>query len=113
VGSDRLHYPERDGFVAPLLATTPFAVAVHEGTRTIPLIFLSVDDPVALDLVESLAHPGGNVTGFALVVVEASKPDQLETAFEAAHTKGAEAIHVFGDPLVPPYIVAQADEVIQ
>jgi len=35
-----------------------------------------------------------------LIVVEASKPDQLETAFEAAHTRGAEAIHVFGDPLI-------------
>jgi putative ABC transport system substrate-binding protein len=35
-----------------------------------------------------------------LVVVEASKPDQFETAFETAHTQGAGAIHVLGDPLV-------------
>ena len=34
-----------------------------------------------------------------LVVVEASVPDQLETAFEAAHEQSAEAIHVWGDPL--------------
>jgi putative ABC transport system substrate-binding protein len=38
--------------------------------------------------------------GVELVVVEASKPDQFETAFEAAHKHGAEAIHLFGDPLV-------------
>jgi putative ABC transport system substrate-binding protein len=35
-----------------------------------------------------------------LVVVEASKPDQLETAFEAAHTQGAQAIQVLGDALI-------------
>jgi putative ABC transport system substrate-binding protein len=127
-------------------------VAVHAAAPTIPLVFLFVADPVALGLVESLAHPGGNVTGFAtvvpegftgkqlqllkelvprasriavllnpenpmtqrfrpdlpeigrqvgvaLVVVEASQPDQLDTAFETAHTQGAEAIHVLGDPL--------------
>jgi putative ABC transport system substrate-binding protein len=34
-----------------------------------------------------------------LVVVEASKPEQLETAF-AAREQGAEAIHVLGDPLI-------------
>jgi putative tryptophan/tyrosine transport system substrate-binding protein len=37
--------------------------------------------------------------GVELVVVEASKPDQFETAFETAHTQGAEAIQVFGDAL--------------
>jgi putative ABC transport system substrate-binding protein len=128
------------------------AVAVHAAAPTVPLVFLRVPDPVALGLVESLAHPGGNVTGFTgvvpegfvgkqlqflkdvipqasriavlinpsnpshqqgkaklpefgrllgvdLVIVEASKPDQFETAFETAHTQGAGAIHVLGDPL--------------
>src|SRR5207253_10963686 len=37
--------------------------------------------------------------GVELVIVEASKPDQLETAFETAHTQHAEAIRVSGDPL--------------
>jgi putative tryptophan/tyrosine transport system substrate-binding protein len=137
------------GIVAELLAFgpevivangTPNAVAVHAGAPTIPLVFVAVGDPVAVGLVESLAHPSGNVTGFStvvpegfvgkqlqflkalvpkalriavlinptnpvhrpefprlpeigrllgveLVVVEASKPEQLETAFEAAHTR--------------------------
>jgi putative ABC transport system substrate-binding protein len=35
-----------------------------------------------------------------LVVVEASKPEQLETAFAAAREQGAEAIRVLGDPLI-------------
>jgi putative ABC transport system substrate-binding protein len=132
---------------------TPNAVATHAGAPTIPLVFIAVGDPVAVGLVESLAHPSGNVTGFStvvpegfvgkqlqflkavvpqasriavlinptnpvhrpelprlpeigrllgveLVVVEASKPVQLETAFETAHTQGAQAIHVLGDPLI-------------
>jgi putative ABC transport system substrate-binding protein len=52
-----------------IVAATPQnAVAVHTAAPTIPLIFISVADPVALGLVESLAHPGGNVTGFATLV---------------------------------------------
>jgi putative ABC transport system substrate-binding protein len=38
--------------------------------------------------------------GVKLVVVEASKPDQFETAFETAHKQGAEAIDVWNGPLV-------------
>jgi putative ABC transport system substrate-binding protein len=131
----------------------PNAIAVHNAVPAIPLVFIGISDPVAVGLVESLAHPGGNVTGFASAVpegftakqlqllkavvptaqriavlinpttqthqrertklpdyarqlalelfpVEASKPEQLEAAFETAHTNGADAIHVWGDPLV-------------
>jgi putative ABC transport system substrate-binding protein len=42
----------------------------------------------------------GRLLGVELFVVEASKPNQFEMAFETAHTQGAEAIHVLGDPLV-------------
>ena len=38
--------------------------AVREATSTIPVVFLHVDDPVANGWVQSLAHPGGNLTGF-------------------------------------------------
>jgi putative tryptophan/tyrosine transport system substrate-binding protein len=37
--------------------------------------------------------------GVRLAIVEAAKPDQLETAFDAASKQGAEAIAVFGDPI--------------
>ena len=38
--------------------------AVQEATSTIPAVFLHVDDPVANGWIQSLAHPGGNLTGF-------------------------------------------------
>jgi putative ABC transport system substrate-binding protein len=40
-------------------------VALKRATSTIPIVFLSVADPVQQGFVSSLAHPGGNVTGFA------------------------------------------------
>ena len=52
---------------AILVGSTSAILAARKVTRTIPLIwFGSVDDPVALGLVESFARPGGNVTGFLL-----------------------------------------------
>jgi putative ABC transport system substrate-binding protein len=47
-------------------STTPSVVALQQETRSIPIVFLSVTDPVGQGLVASLAHPGSNITGFAL-----------------------------------------------
>jgi len=46
--------------------TTPAVKALQQETRTIPIVFLSVTDPLGQGLVASLAHPGGNITGFAV-----------------------------------------------
>jgi putative ABC transport system substrate-binding protein len=48
-----------------LTATTPATAAVQRGTRTMPIVFANVADPVASGLVPRLDRPGGNVTGFA------------------------------------------------
>src|SRR6516165_10993111 len=45
---------------------TPSVAALQQQTRSIPIVFLSVTDPVGQGLVASLAHPGGNITGFAV-----------------------------------------------
>ena len=42
-------------------------VATKKTTSTIPIVFLSVPDPVALGLIDSLARPGGNITGFTTI----------------------------------------------
>jgi len=44
--------------------TTPGTVAVQRETRTIPIVFANVSDPVASGIVPRLNQPGGNVTGF-------------------------------------------------
>jgi putative ABC transport system substrate-binding protein len=44
---------------------TPPTAAVQRETRTIPIVFVNVGDPVASGLVPRLNQPGGNVTGFA------------------------------------------------
>jgi putative ABC transport system substrate-binding protein len=46
---------------------TPGALALKNATKTIPILFLDVTDPVAAGLVDSLARPGGNITGFSSI----------------------------------------------
>jgi len=57
------------------------AAAAKGATLTIPIIFTSGGDPVARGFVASLARPGGNMTGVALLVVELV-PKRLELVLE-------------------------------
>jgi putative ABC transport system substrate-binding protein len=47
-----------------LASTTSGLTAVREQTRTIPIVFVHVSEPVDQGFVQSLARPGGNITGF-------------------------------------------------
>jgi putative ABC transport system substrate-binding protein len=40
-------------------------VALRQVTRTLPIVFTIIADPVGTGVVDSLAHPGGNATGFS------------------------------------------------
>ena len=146
-----------------LVAVAPrAAIALKSATTTIPIVFVSVADPVGLGLVQSLSRPNGNITGFAtmvpedflgkrieilrelipgasriallvnpenqmhrlaladprthnlgvnLVVVEASRVEELEIAFASAVAQHAEAIVDLGDPLTAiqsPRVIALA-----
>jgi putative ABC transport system substrate-binding protein len=49
-----------------LVQTTPLVAAVQQESRTVPIIFFGVSDPVGSGFITSLARPGGNATGFLL-----------------------------------------------
>ena len=49
-------------------SSTPATAAMLQQTRTIPVIFVEVGDPIGSGFVTSLAQPGGNVTGFTPIV---------------------------------------------
>jgi putative ABC transport system substrate-binding protein len=51
-------------------ASTPGALAARNGTKTIPIVFVAVADPVGSGLVVSLARPGGNLTGLSNQTVD-------------------------------------------
>jgi putative ABC transport system substrate-binding protein len=53
-----------------LVADAPSSLAAKRATSTIPIVMVSVGDPVAVGLVASLARPGGNITGFSGLSVE-------------------------------------------
>jgi putative ABC transport system substrate-binding protein len=53
-----------------LAHSTPVTAAMQRATKSIPIVFIFVSDPVGSGLVASLPHPGGNITGF--INIEAS-----------------------------------------
>jgi putative ABC transport system substrate-binding protein len=49
-----------------LAAGTPCVAALQQSSRSLPIVFMVVSDPVGAGFVDSLARPGGNITGFML-----------------------------------------------
>src|SRR3974390_531459 len=71
VGGDLDHLRR---YAAELIALAPDVIVsvgsvtvapLQQATRTIPIVFMNVPDPVGAGFVQSMAHPGGNITGFS------------------------------------------------
>jgi putative tryptophan/tyrosine transport system substrate-binding protein len=104
---------------AELVAWHPDVIVVMGGidakpvlalTDAIPIVVVTIVDPVALDVAKSLAHPGGNVTGTAATMVELL-PKLLELARDLL--PNISRVSVLGDPRNPgtvkiPVSVAKA-----
>lgn len=50
--------------------TTPAAKVAQAATSKLPILFTTIGDPVQMGLVDSLSHPGGNITGASMMYVE-------------------------------------------
>jgi ABC-type uncharacterized transport system substrate-binding protein len=55
-----------------IVVTTPAALAARNATTTIPIVHPAAIDPVGTGLIASLSHPGGNITGLAVLNAETS-----------------------------------------
>jgi len=62
-------------------------IAAKDATSTIPIVFFNGGDPLAMGLIASLAHPGGNVTGFSTFAA-ALLPKRLELLSEGHRLAG-------------------------
>jgi putative tryptophan/tyrosine transport system substrate-binding protein len=90
---DAMGQPDRFGSMArELVALAPSVIAcvgrqettaLQAATRTIPIVFMQVNDPVEQGFVASLARPGGNTTGFTQMSAELD-PKRLQLLHEIA-----------------------------
>jgi len=78
-------------------ASSPGAVAAKKMTSTVPIVFVGANDPVGLGLVNSLARPGGNVTGLSLAFTEGFAGKWVELLLEAV--PHASRLSVLTNPL--------------
>jgi putative ABC transport system substrate-binding protein len=79
------------------------ALAAQRATKTIPIVFMAVADPVGSQLVDSLARPGGNITGLANMALELT-PKRFELLKELVGLSRAALLVNATDPARARYI---------
>jgi putative tryptophan/tyrosine transport system substrate-binding protein len=93
-----------------LICTTPqAAIALKSATATIPIVFVGIANPVALDLVQSLSHPGGKITGLTTFVPGDFNAKQIQILRELV--PGASKIAILANPGNPMHVLSLAEEV--
>lgn len=104
--------------VADLIALNPdvliapgpsAAIALKSATATIPIVFVSVADPVQLGLVQSLSRPGGNVTGVSTMVPDDFPAKRLDILRELV--PGASKIALLVNPNNPMHRLYLQEEI--
>jgi putative ABC transport system substrate-binding protein len=93
-----------------LICSSPqAAIALKSATATIPIVFVAVANPVAIGLIQSLSHPGGNMTGLTSVVPGDFIAKQLEILRELVPSTSKIALLV--NPGNPMHRLALDDEI--
>ena len=82
---------------ALVTAGTPATLAAKRASATLPIVFVGVDDPVSLGIVDSLGEPGGNATGLSLTSSEVIT-ERLELLRELVPGMHRLAVIVRDDP---------------
>ena len=88
------------------VSTTPAAQAAKRATRSVPIVLIALGDPVGTGLAESVAKPGGNVTGMSMMVPELAVK-RLELLKEAVPTiSRVLVLSYLADPIAPLQVAA-------
>ena len=91
------------------VTTTPAAHAVKRATTTIPIVMVALGDPVGTGLVESLARPGGNITGMSQMT-SGLAAKRLELLKQTVPAMSAVLVLTYlVDPIAPLQIAALKD----
>jgi len=106
------HYPalaaECVGHSPDIIAvtTTPGALALKKATSSIPIVMVALGDPVGTGIVDSLARPGGNITGMSQMTSELAAK-RLELLKEAVPSiSRVLALAYLADPISPLQVQA-------
>jgi putative ABC transport system substrate-binding protein len=90
-------------------STTPAAQIAKNATSTVPIVMIALGDPVGTGLVNSLAQPGGNVTGMSLMVPELATK-RLELLKDAVPTISRVLVLTYlVDPIAPLQVKAMTE----